>query len=574
MSSIDSRTPRGLDIGHPGDCCPRSRSGRQPSAPVPTGGDNRHGGDLVIESLTALGATHVFGLPGQHALAVFDALGRSQLTFLGTRTENNAAFAADGFARATGAVAPLLVSTGPGALMTLPALQEAAAASVPILGISSQIPSDGLGGRRKGYWHELADQQASFRHIVKSVQLVRHASHIPSALAAACETALTAPHGPTWVEIPEDVLAQRVSVPPVTHLPVAPRAPRPRAELIMKAAELLSNSRRPAVLAGGGVIRAGACAELRALAERINAPVATTYGGKGAFPWEHPLSLQSWIEDRYIREFLESADTLLVIGSGLGQDSSCQHTLRPQGRLIQVEADLGKLEANLPALAIHADARLALSALLDAVTERPDDTASRAVAALRAAVHQHLASQRLHTEQHLLASVRAAIPDTASTLWDMTILSYWAQAGFDPRGANTMHSAQGAGGLGYAFPAALGVATADSTRPVLAVCGDGGAMYSIAELATARQHNLNIAWLIIVDAGYGILRQYQTAAYGGSTSATELFQPDFVALADAFDIPAVATTAPRLRDDLVAALSSPGPHVVVLSADLRMFTST
>ncbi|MGH3312527.1 MAG: thiamine pyrophosphate-binding protein, partial [Streptomyces sp.] len=129
----------------------------------------RTGGDLVAESLTALGATTVFGLPGQHALGVFDALRRSTLSYVGLRVENNAGFAADAYGRLTGGVTPLLVSTGPGALMSLAALQESAAASAPVLGISSQVPTAGLGGARKGYLHELRDQQASFRDVVKSV---------------------------------------------------------------------------------------------------------------------------------------------------------------------------------------------------------------------------------------------------------------------------------------------------------------------------------------------------------------------------------------------------------------------
>lgn len=155
----------------------------------------------------------------------------------------------------------------------------------------------------------------------------------------------------------------------------------------------------------------------------------------------------------------------------------------------------------------------------------------------------------------------------------MTILSYWAWSAFDPRGANTMHSAQGAGGLGYAFPAALGAAVADPTYPVLAVSGDGGALYGIAELATARQYDLNVTWLIVDDGGYGILREYMTDAFGAATG-TELARPDFVALAESFGVPGVRTSAETLETDLAKALAEPGPSVVVLPAVLRMFAGT
>ncbi|MGW1540387.1 thiamine pyrophosphate-binding protein [Streptomyces sp. NPDC002309] len=533
----------------------------------------RNGGDLVVETLAGLGATTVFGLPGQHALGMFDALRRSDLRYIGLRVENNAGFAADAYGRITGEAAPLLLSTGPGALTSLAALQEAAAASAPVLAISSQIPTAGLGGGRHGYLHELPDQAASFRGVVKSVHTVRAQSQIPSAVAAAWKSALTAPHGPVWVEIPQDVLLAETSVPVVTGGDAFPEELPPRPELTAVAADLLSNAARPAIIAGGGVVRADASKKLRQLAELLQAPVVTTPGGKGAFPWTHPLSLQSWIEDRHTTDFLEDADVLLVVGSGLGEVSSNYHTFRPRGRVIQVEADLGKLESNHPALGVHADARLALQALLETVTERTDPSAPERVREVLAKVADRIAAQELTLEQDVLASVRRALPADSPSFWDMTILAYWAWSAFDPKGSNTMHSAQGAGGLGYGFPAALGAAAADPTRPVLAVSGDGGALYSIAELATARQYGLDVTWLIVDDGGYGILREYMTDAFGQAT-ATELTRPDYVALAESFGVPGIRTTPETLEADLKKALASPGPSVVVLPAVLRMFAPT
>lgn len=535
----------------------------------------RTGGDLVVESLTALGATTVFGEPGQHALGAFDALGRSGLRYAGFRTELNAAFAADGHARTTGAPAPLLVSTGPGTLLSLAALQESAAASVPVVGIGSQIPTAGLGGRRKGFLHELRDQKACVGEVVKHVEQVQHASQIPSALAQAWQAALTPPYGPVWLEVPQDVLLGGVDTPPVTSLDASPRVPLPRAELVAEAARRLDGAVRPVILAGGGVVRSGASQALLDLAERLRAPVATTFGAKGAFPWTHPLSLQSWLEDQHTTDLLADADVLLVVGSGLGELSSNYHTFRPRGTVIHVEADLGKLEANHAALGIHADARATLEALTAAVSPRePDGVAEKQVADLLARVAERLAGQDLDLEQRVLASVRNALPDDAPSFWDMTILGYWAWSGWDARTPGGMHSGQGAGGLGYGFPAALGAAVAnDGRRPVLAVSGDGGAMYGVSELATARQLDLDVTWLIVDDGGYGILREYMTSSFGAAYG-TELARPDFVALAEAFGVPARRVTPDSLETDLAAALAEPGPSVVVLPATLRMFAPT
>jgi acetolactate synthase-1/2/3 large subunit len=394
-------------------------------------------------------------------------------------------------------------------------------------------------------------------------------------LAATWEIALTPPFGPVWVEIPQDVLLERARIPIVTDIFVDSILPVPRTEVVREAARLLDLSRSPVILAGGGISRARAEDALLDLAEKLRAPVATTFGGKGAFPWAHPLSLQSWLEDGYITSFLEDADVLLAVGTGLGELSSNYRTLSPSGQLIHVEADLGKLEANLPGLGVHGDALLILQALASSVTARiVDGRTEEQVAGVLDLVHERIASQRLGLELDVLSAVRAALPDDALSFWDMTILGYWAWSAWDPRTRNSMHSAQGAGGLGYAYPAALGAAASSHDhRRVLAVSGDGGAMYGIAELATARQHSLPVTWLIVDDGGYGILREYMVESFGESFG-TELTRPDFVALAAAFDIPSRSTTPRRLQVDLSLAFAAEGPNVVVLGASLRMFAPT
>ncbi|MFD5545589.1 thiamine pyrophosphate-binding protein [Streptomyces goshikiensis] len=537
---------------HDHDLVLRPTEAQRAAALAPPPG--RTGGDLVVETLCSLGANTVFGLPGQRALALFDAVDRSDLRFVGLRTENNAGFAADAYGRMTGEAVPLLLSAGPAALLALPALAEAAAASAPVVAICAQVPVAGLGGGRRGHLGELRDQSASFREVVKSVHSARTPSQIPSVIAEAWESALTAPPGPVYVEIPEDVLRDETVIPQVTGVDATPHELAPRPELTAVAAHWLENAARPVIIAGGGVIRSDAAGKLRLLAERLNAPVVTTYGGKGAFPWTHPLSLQSWLEDRHTTDFLEDADVLLVVGSGLGELSSNHHTFFPTGRVVQIEADLGKLESNHAALGIHADARLALQALLETVAGREDPTAPERVRLLLADIAARTTPQAQAPEHQLLASIRAALPPRSPSFWDMTALSCRAWSAFDPKHPNTMHSAQGAGGLGYAFPAALGAAVAEPGTPVLAVSGDGGAMYSIAELATAVQHALDVTWLIVDDGDDEAPRE----------TAADPARPDFAALAASFGVPATTTTPQSLRADLTKALKTPGPSLVLL----------
>lgn len=210
----------------------------------------RNGGDVVVETLTALGVSHVFGIPGQNALGLFDAIRRSNLTFVSSRVENNSAFGADGYARATGEVGVLFLSTGPGALTALGALQEAYATGVPLLVITSQVPRSGVRLRR-GMLHQLDDQRRSAMNVTKSTALARHSAQLPSLLADAWSLAQSAPAGPTWVEIPQDVLIEPADTPRVTSVVTAVSDRAPREGLVDAAAELLSAARRPVILAGG-----------------------------------------------------------------------------------------------------------------------------------------------------------------------------------------------------------------------------------------------------------------------------------------------------------------------------------
>ncbi|MFP5314794.1 MAG: thiamine pyrophosphate-binding protein [Actinomycetes bacterium] len=547
--------------------------------PQPVTG-SRNGGDLVIETLSALGATTVFGIPGQHALGLFDALSRSDLQFVSSRVENNSAFAADGFSRATGEVGVLFLSTGPGALTSLAGLQEAYATGVPMVVIASQIPLEGLGARRKGMLHQLDDQKASAANVTKSQRLIQHASGIPSAIQDAWTEAVSSPQGPVWVEVPQNVLLDAVVVPQVEDALAEPFDNPPRVELVREAVRWLSEAKRPAIVAGGGTRRGRAEKELLSLAEKLDAPVVCSPGGNGAFPWNHELSLQSWVEDRYVTEVLEDADVLLVIGSSLGEVTSNYFTLEPRGRIIQIDAEPRVLESNRPALGIRADAGQALAALdeaLEPVDRRTGDyDPRRLVAETLTKVQARLEAQELGKERTFMADIRAAVPDDMQTFWDMTIAAYWAWSCWDSRDGE-FHSAQGAGGLGFGFPSAIGgsVGLASKGLParVLAVSGDGSAMYSIAELATARQHDLPVTWLIVDDGGYGILREYMEGAFGKAT-ATELTRPDFVKLAESFGVPAVRVAPENVRQALEAGFAADGPNVVVVETLLRLFAPT
>jgi acetolactate synthase-1/2/3 large subunit len=531
----------------------------------------RIGGHVVVECLEALGADTVFGLPGIHALAIWDGLRESRLRYLGFRTELNAGFAADGYARASGKPAPLLLSTGPGALNSLTALMEAASAHVPVVAIASQIPRE-LIGRGRGYLHELPDQRASFAPLVKWTGRAERPAEVPQVLAEAWRQALTPPSGPVFVEIPVDVLTGEAEGEPVDELDGKAAATIvPGVEEVVR---MIGAAERPVLWAGGGVSRSGAWSELAALAERARAPVVTSYMGKGTFPEDHPLAAGSAADEAAFRELVEGADVLVCVGTELGAETTGQYSLKPGGQIVQIDAAAERIGGTYPALGLVGDAKVVLGAILERLPARePDGQAEGAATEVRDRIGRGLDEQGRELERGLLATIRDALPRDAVHAWDMTILAYWAGAHFPALSPRRFLYPLGSGTLGYAWPAALGAKAALPDAPVLAVAGDGGFLYNVAELASARQNHLGAKLLLVDDGGYGILREYQRDSFG-ETFAVDLVQPDFVALAEAFGVPVRSTTPETLGEDLAWALGEEGPAVVVLRTRLEMWTPT
>jgi acetolactate synthase I/II/III large subunit len=533
------------------------------SAPATT---ERRGADVLVGALEALGATAVFGVPGTHALAIWEGLRSSPIATLAMRTELCSGFAADGYARASGRIAPLLLSTGPGALNSLTALMESASAHVPVLAISSQIPRD-LIGRNRGFLHDLPDQLASFAPVVKQARRAESAAGLAELVEECWRVALTPPSGPVYLEVPVDVLDRPAGAgaAPSGGLEGLER-PAPPSEVVAEAAKLLAAAERPLLWAGGGVERSGAWAELLGLAERLRAPVATTYMGKGAFPAGHPLAVGSACDDAAFAELLDDADVILCIGTELGAETTRQYEARFSGRLIQIDAAPERIGSTYDALAVVGDAAATLAALVALVPARTaDGEAERRVAAARERIEAGLDAQGRELERGILCDIAAAVGPGAVIAWDMTIMGYWAAAHFAVEHPRTFLYPLGSGTLGYAWPAAIGAQAALPEVRTLAVMGDGGVLYALQELASARQHELPAKLLIVDDRGYGILREYQQAAFG-QTHAVDLVQPDFEVVCGGFGVPVRTVEADGLRGALEWAFAETGPATVILRA--------
>lgn len=536
----------------------------------------RLGGELVARSLAALGADTVFGLPGVHALAMWEGFRRTGLRAVALRTELAATFAADGWSRVTGRPVPVILSTGPGALNSLTGIMEAASSHVPVVAVMSQIPSAKL-DRNSGWLHELPDQLGSFGPLVKWTARVRTLESLPWVLAEAWRRAATPPSGPVAVEIPVDLLTAETALDVPGDLDGSPfPLPGPTPGQLDAVARSLRDARRPVVWSGGGVIRSGAWGEVVELAERLGAPLATTYMGRGAVPAGHPLAAGSACDEGAFARLLADADLVLAVGTELGAETTQQHELRLPGALVHVDCDPGRIGVTYPAVPLVGDARAVLAALLDrlpADAAPPSGWGWSAVDELRRTVDAGLGAQGRDVERGLLHAIAATVPADAVQSYDMTILGYWSAAHQTPPAPRRWLYPLGSGTLGYAWPAAIGASVALPGTKALAVVGDGGLAYGLAELASARQHEADVALLVIDDGGYGILREYQTESFG-ATHAVDLHEPDIAAVAEATGVPVRRSGPERLEDDLAWAFEKRGPAVVVVRERLVMAKPT
>ena len=493
------------------------------------------GAELVVQSLEGAGVELAFGLPGVHNLALWRALGDSPVRLVGVRHEQAAAYAADGYARAGGRLGVALTTTGPGAANALGAVGEAWASRSPILVIATDVPT---GVRRRGVWrgalHEATDQAAMFEPVVKGALRARDAASLRAATTEAARLALAAPQRPVYLEIPTDLLAAEVPEPAPD--PAGPaRSPPPPDELVARAAELIEPSRRPLIWAGGGAVAAGAGEALAALAERLVAPVITTYSGSGLLPPGHPCLVEGPPHVPEIGALWDEADLVLAVGSDFDGMMTQGWKMPQPPRLVAVNVDAADASKSyLPELVLEADARRALPRLTERLRPRGGlDSLARRLRDIAERVRGNLHRSDPQAAEFLDAFA-AALPPDAVVVCDMCIPGYWLGGFHRPAGPRKLLYPFGWGTLGCAFPQALGAALAGA-GPVVSVSGDGGFLYACGELATAAQERIPLTAVVVDDGGYGMLR-FDQDQRGDPHVGVDLQTPDFAALAQSFGV--------------------------------------
>ena len=537
----------------------------------------RNGGAAVVETRAAHGVDTVFGIPGTHNLELYRHLAPCGIRAVTPRHEQGAGYAAEGYARVGGRPGVVLTTSGPGLTNAMTAAATAYAESQPVLILSPGVPS-GAEGADLGLLHETKDSSGAMDRLVRWSRRVGSPEEAADAVTEAFAAFRGTRPRPVHVEVPLDVLERAWGGSPWVGAVTA--APEPDAADVRRAATLLAGARRPLVIAGGGA--ADAAAEVRALAERLGAPVATTVNGKGVLDESHPLAVGAAVRLRALQEAAAGSDALLVVGSELG-DADLWEGRIAAGAVIRCDIDPGQLHKNCPAdVALLGDAAVTLRALLEALPAHPTNGAfvgtyptnaplvgtrgpgSARTGELRDACRAE-AREGAGTHEEINAAVRAALPADAVLAGDSSQVTYLGSVHFfDVPAPRRFCYTPGYATLGYGLPAAIGASLARPQAPVAVLLGDGAFMFSVQELATAVDLRLPLPIVVVDNGGYREIRDQQETR-GIPPVGVDLPVPDLAALARAFGALGVRATDPGALTALVAdALSADRPTLIHL----------
>jgi acetolactate synthase-1/2/3 large subunit len=501
---------------------------------------DRTGGQLLVDALARQGVRTIFGIPGVQLDDAVDALyaAAEEIRFVCARNEQATTYMADGYARSTGSPGVAMVVPGPGVLNALSGLATAYSTNSRVLLLAGQIDSRMIG---KGYGalHEIPDQTGVLSGLTKWTGTARAAAEIPGLVARAFAELRGGRPRPVALELPPDVLAATVSG--TVSIPglAEPSPVVPDGAAIERAAALLLAAERPLIYVGGGVLAAGspagggtggAAKALTELAEALEAPVLVSENARGAIDARHRLAFDALA----LRAFRKDADLVLAVGTRFMTTFGGQiDTGGAQLILLNAEpADLGG--PRVPEVAVHADADLGLRALADAVGSPSRPLRSGEFGRVRAWVADSLAD--VGPQREYLAAIRSALPDDGVFVSEFTQVGYAASMCFPVYHPHGYIGPGYQGTLGYGFATALGAKAADPARAVISVTGDGGFAWTMQELSTARRYGLGLVTVLFNDGHFGNVRRIQKSRYGARYFASDLTNPDYGKLADAFGI--------------------------------------
>ena len=535
------------------------------------------GARILLECLKREGVDIIFGLPGGAVLPIYDALYDFEgLRHVLVRQEAAAGHAAEGYARATGKVGVCLVTSGPACTNLVTALQDAMMDSIPIVAFTGQVPTHLIGNDA----FQEADNVGITRSATKHNFLVKDGKDLGPIIREAFHIAQTGRPGPVHVDLPKDILVKEAEL--IWPDKVTMRSYNPNYEghvgQIRRAARSMVRARKPVLYVGGGVISANAHEELRALAELTDIPVTTTLMGLGAFPSEHPLSIEmlGMHGTYYANMAVHHSDVLIAVGARFDDRVTGKvDAFAPHAEIIHIDIDPSSISKNIKVdVPIVGDCRRVLRALVEAVREEMKTAGDGRES--RRPWHTQIAEWRkaepLRYEwsddvikpQYVIQEISNATRGEAMIVTGVGQHQMWAAQYYKFKYPRAWFTSGGLGTMGYGLPTAMGVQAAHPDKQVINIDGDGSFQMNSQELATCFAEHLPVKTVIINNSGHGMVRQWQRIIYKERFCAIDLgSSPDFVKLAEAYGCTGIRATKPsEVVPALERMIATPGPVVL------------
>ncbi len=524
------------------------------------------GAHLVLQALVREGVEVIFGYPGGAILPVYDALPYYPIHHVLVRHEQSAAFAADGYARATGKVGVCMATSGPGATNLVTGIANAMMDSIPIVAITGQVPQSVIGMDA----FQETDITGITLPITKYNMVIRSVDEIGPAIQKAFYLARSGRPGPVLIDIPKDVQLAKGYLAPrqELHLPGYRPTIVPHRRQIRRAAELIRQAKRPLILAGHGIIISGATEELVRFAERTQIPVGLTLLGISGFPASHPLCLGmvGMHGHAHANRAIHEAD--LIIGIGMRFDDRVTgrpSEFAPNAKIIHIDidpAEIGKvLKTEVP---VVGDAREALRLLLEEMEPlEHDEWLSTIRSWYRPIRTEPSGPNGILQPQYVIARLHALTEGKAIVTTDVGQHQMWTAQLYRCDIPKQWISSGGLGAMGFGVPSAMGAAIGRPDAEVWAVVGDGGVQMTLNEFATIVDEQLNVKVAIINNGYLGMVRQWQQLFHNRNYSETPISSPDYVLLGQAYRMPARRVTRPGEVDEAITwARSFRGPALI------------
>ncbi len=508
------------------------------SGEVQKSGDvNMSGAKILVQCLKDQGVDTIFGYPGGQVIPIYDALYDSDINHILTRHEQGAAHAADGYARASGKVGVCLATSGPGATNLVTGIANAYMDSVPMVAITGQVPTSLLG---RDTFQEV-DITGITLPVTKHNYMVKDISELSRTIREAFHIASTGRQGPVLVDIPSDV-SRSAGDYDISDDAMSLPGYRPvlegTEEQLNRAVAAILESERPVIYSGGGIVNAGAHEELRQLAEMLVAPVASTLMGMGGFPGDHPLFLGmlGMHGSKYANYAICECDLIIALGARFSDRVTGKvDEFAPHARIIHVDIDPAEISKNVRVnIPISGDVKTVLQQLLPRLAAKLPGAWQDRIAAWKKEYPINYEENGTLKPQQVIRGIYNATGGRARITTEVGQHQMWTAHYYTFTRPRTFITSGGLGTMGYGFPAAIGVQAACPDETVFDIAGDGSIQMNIQELATAVNYELPVNVAILNNGFLGMVRQWQELFWNRRYSNTELFNPDFVKVAEAY----------------------------------------